>query len=511
MTGALRDADDTSQAQTYISQPKLSVTSSSVAEHDEIGTSRQPSPCVSVHFRYAWLILFACFAMNFLTGVIDAYGVVYVELVDFFREGHASTAWPGAICGALTYLSGPLVSAVSDKFGLRVAGITGCLLATAGFAICFFANGIPVLCLGYGVLVGTGVSFIDIVASVAVATYFQDRMHFALAVSMIGMSVGSFVWPPVFELVMRAYTWQGAFLMFAAVSLQNVVFAALLNPGAGQSRADDSTTDGDDSSKIDSVLEMEVLLSQEEEATSAHRRRHDCEASDGSEMSRPCVETDEPSTITPNTSKYNLHLFCNVNYCLFLLACSMISATLSAYINGISDCVYRNGIPLGQAVFLLSVLGITGLAAQCILAAFGHRFNAVLVLMACTFSLAISYALIIPVTDNYLVYAVSSAILGIAGNIQIAVSPVLLAQLFGVDQMASAMGYSHFFKGVACLGIYPLQGGIYDWLGSYTPAWSLYIVLNVIATFTLGLIWWNLKRTSEPLRNSRKREEEAVP
>ena len=57
--------------------------------------------------------------MNFLTGVIDPYGVVYVELIDYFQEGHALAAWPGAICGSVMSLSGPLVSAVANKFGLR--------------------------------------------------------------------------------------------------------------------------------------------------------------------------------------------------------------------------------------------------------------------------------------------------------------------------------------------------------------------------------------------------------
>ena len=453
-----------------------------------------------------WVILFASFAMNFLTGVIDPYGVVYVELIDYFQDGHALAAWPGAIFGSVMSLSGPLVSAVSNKFGLRVVALTGCLLVTGGFVISSFANGIPMLCVGYGVLVGTGISFVDITVQVSVATYFRNRLNFALAISTIGISVGSFVWPPVMEVMMRAYTWKGALLMCAAFGLQSVVFAALLKPAAKQSHVDNSATDDDDSSKNESDLEMAELLNQDKESTEADKVRRDEQATDGSKMSGRSIEMNELSAATPTTSKCNLYLFRNINFCFFLMTHSLCMATVAGYLNGITDCAYRNDIPMNQAVFLVSAIGIAGLVTQGIQAALGHRLSAVLMFMACIFSLLVSYALISSITDSYVVYVISSAIQGGAGGVYLIVSPVVLAQVCGVDHMATALGYSRFFKGVTSTVLYPLQGGIYDLMGSYTPAWILFIVLNVISMFTIGLMWRNMKRMSKPLRNNDEKE-----
>ena len=277
-------------------------------------------------------------------------------------------------------------------------------------------------------------------------------------------------------------------LICAASCLQIAVLAALLRPAVTKIHVGDGDNDSSNDKDIVKPLRRdEAKMSADELSLCGEEAK----------VSSPCIETDVQSTPTPTRSKCDLRLFRNPKFWLFLLAGSFSMATFSAYLNGITDCAYRNGIPLDRAVFVASVIGITGLVSQGILALLGDRLSAVPVLMIGTFSLAVAYFVIIAVTDSYLVYIISSALEGGGAGLIIAATPVVLTKVFGIDQLARALGYSKFFKGVISLMAPPLQGSLYDLTGSYTPAWIIYTLVALISTITIGFMWWILRRTKQ--------------
>ena len=50
---------------------------------------------------YGWVIVFAGFMVNMIGGCVDAYGVFYIRLLEYFGESNATTAWPGSVCYAI--------------------------------------------------------------------------------------------------------------------------------------------------------------------------------------------------------------------------------------------------------------------------------------------------------------------------------------------------------------------------------------------------------------------------
>jgi len=63
-----------------------------------------------------------------------------------------------------------------------------------------------------------------------VSYYFQRRRAFATGVAVCGAGVGCFVFAPLCKLLLSVYAWKSAMLIVSGITLNGVVFAALLVP-----------------------------------------------------------------------------------------------------------------------------------------------------------------------------------------------------------------------------------------------------------------------------------------
>jgi len=95
--------------------------------------------------------------------------------------------------------------------------------------------------------IGCGIAFMP--GSVAVAKYFKNRRHLALAISSAGGGVGSFAFPPIIEMLNEHYTWRGMFLILGGISLNIVVFGALFRPLEQEGELDENSLEKEYSSE----------------------------------------------------------------------------------------------------------------------------------------------------------------------------------------------------------------------------------------------------------------------
>jgi MFS family permease len=65
-------------------------------------------------------------------GITFSFGVIYAELLDYFQESKGYTAVIGSLFMATPLLSGPLASALTDRFGCRAVTIAGSIVAAIG-------------------------------------------------------------------------------------------------------------------------------------------------------------------------------------------------------------------------------------------------------------------------------------------------------------------------------------------------------------------------------------------
>ncbi|XP_053694385.1 uncharacterized protein LOC128742165 [Sabethes cyaneus] len=177
---------------------------------------------------WGWVVCFASFMVNLIAdGVTFSFGVLYVELLDYFGEGKGKTAWVGSLFMAMPLLSGPVASFLTDRYGCRNVTIVGSILASFGFAISAYADSIEMLYLTFGVLAGFGLSLCYVAAVVIVAYYFDKKRSFATGLSVCGSGIGTCIFAKITQILLDEYGWRGTTLILAGIFL-NMCLCGLL-------------------------------------------------------------------------------------------------------------------------------------------------------------------------------------------------------------------------------------------------------------------------------------------
>lgn len=202
-----------------------SSTSSSSNENSSLGGYAEARPPDG---GWGWVVCFASFMVNLIAdGVTFSFGVLYVELLNYFGEGKGKTAWVGSLFMAMPLLSGPVASFLTDRYGCRNVTIVGSILASAGFAISAYAETIEMLYLTFGVLAGFGLSLCYVAAVVIVAYYFDKKRSFATGLSVCGSGIGTCIFAKVTQILLDEYGWRGTTLILAGIFL-NMCLCGLL-------------------------------------------------------------------------------------------------------------------------------------------------------------------------------------------------------------------------------------------------------------------------------------------
>ena len=77
---------------------------------------------------------------------------------------------------------------------------------------------------------GLGAGLIYLPAIVSVTQWFEKRRSFATGIAVCGSGLGTFAFPPLTELLIERYDWNGALLIIAGIIFNNCVFGALFRP-----------------------------------------------------------------------------------------------------------------------------------------------------------------------------------------------------------------------------------------------------------------------------------------
>ncbi|XP_067669836.1 monocarboxylate transporter 12-like isoform X1 [Haliotis asinina] len=170
------------------------------------------------------------FVVALVLGLVTGFGIVYVEMIDYFDTTRVETAWMSSLHSATYCITGLVGGGLIERFGCRTLTVTASLLTSAGFIISLLSPNIVMLCVVYGVLTGTGVSLMYATSTVIVLQYFDKRRGLAMSISSLGEGVGMLVLPPLTNLLIETYTWRGAFLVTAGITLNAVVFGLLFVP-----------------------------------------------------------------------------------------------------------------------------------------------------------------------------------------------------------------------------------------------------------------------------------------
>ncbi|XP_071086215.1 monocarboxylate transporter 14-like [Haliotis cracherodii] len=396
---------------------------------------------------WAWVCVMGSFYVHFIVfGLMQSFGVIYVELLDQFKSSRSETAWIGSLLSGLVLLLGPVGVVVLGLLGTRATAVLGAVLACVGCSISFLADSLLFLYLSYGVLQGLGFSLLYMSAVVITNQYFEKRRSLANALGSVGGGLGTLVIPPLLQVMMSEYSWKGALLITGGLVLNCAVFGALFRPFYTRQELRDMKTES--------------------------------RTSDGDtrEIARACSHAAFCFQV-----KSIFSMFTNIRYTVYVFGAVIGAVPYTIPFNHLPDLASDLDIPEEQSVWLISVIGITSLVGRLI---FGRISDIPCVNRVAFFASASilcgAASMACPKLVSFPTLMAYSAFFGIFLGIWLYLQPVVVADIIGVDKLSEGFGLLICLEGVVVFLGSPFAGWLYDFTGDYAISFyvtgALYIV-----------------------------------
>lgn len=220
---------------------------------------------------FGWIIVAASFLCNLVVdGIAYTFGIFLMEFVRFYNVPKGKVAWVGSLLSGFYLSVGPLVSALTNRFGCRAVTITGSLISCAAFLLSTIAPTIDVLMLTYGVMGGIGFGCVFLPAVVSVGYYFSTKRALATGIAVCGSGMGAFIFAPFCQKLLEIYDWKGAMIILAGLTLNCAVFGALmrpLEPGPRQKPLLQRIAEEKERHRMDSLCESQYMIIQHSDGT----------------------------------------------------------------------------------------------------------------------------------------------------------------------------------------------------------------------------------------------------
>jgi MFS family permease len=157
------------------------------------------------------MIVFACFLFQGVgIGTYVAFGVFFKPLLAEFGWSRAAVSGASATAFLLMGLLGILVGKLNDRFGPRlIMAVTG-LSFGCGYALFSQLHSVWQLYLFLGLIVGAGLSSIDVIALTTTARWFVRRRGVMTGVVKMGAGAGQLLMPLLGSLLIASFGWREA-------------------------------------------------------------------------------------------------------------------------------------------------------------------------------------------------------------------------------------------------------------------------------------------------------------
>ncbi len=390
---------------------------------------------------YGYTIFAACFTIQAVgIGSYVAYGVFFNALMSEFHWSRATISGASSLAFFMMGFVGMLIGRLNDRYGPRLLMSVTSLFFGAGLMLMSQLNSVLQLYIFYGVLLGIGLSSIDVIALTTIARWFSLRRGAMTGLVKVGTGAGQFTIPLIASFLIGLVGWRHTYLIIG-------VAASLILFGVAQ-----------------------ILKRDPDEFQRASR---------GDTTSGRQIDPDESRSLSFEKTRktYQFWNLCIVN---FLVIFCLISIIIH-----IVPHARDIGLSAGQAAGVLSTIGGVSMLGRFISGLAIDRYGSRAIMGACLLLLIISL-LWLQIAETLWMLFLFAFIYGLAhGGIFTAVSPIV-AEIFGIKAHGTILGI------VVCFGttggaIGPIfTGQLFDMTGSYAPAFLAFII---ISTCSLGILY----------------------
>jgi MFS family permease len=382
------------------------VTDRDTADASDTG---EPTPSLDLFDSpRAWRMVAAAFvAMGATYSIAYSFGAFFKPMAAEFGADRSATSGVFSITVLVWCILGPLTGHLSDRFGPRIVVATGAIVMGAGLALTSTIHHLWLGYLTYGLGVGVGVACAYVPMVAVVGGWFLRRRNTALGIAVAGIGFGTIFGAPIAAALIAHLGWRATYVAFAAAT------AAIL-------------------------------------------------------LGCACAVERPPVHVTPSRLKLGDALRSPAFG--FLYASSVtVSIVIFVPLVYLPSFAHDHGASEFAGAALVGVIGGASVTGRMGLGSLADRAGVVRLYQASFLVLALSYGIWLAAT-SYPTMVVFAIVMGAGYGGYVALSPAIVAHLFGTQRMGTVLGALYTSGGIGAMVGPPLFGSIVDRSGSYRIA-----------------------------------------
>ncbi|VVC87131.1 unnamed protein product [Leptidea sinapis] len=178
---------------------------------------------------WGWVVVFSAFLVSACAdGLAYSFGILHEEFTNYFDESQSKTSLIGSLFIAIPLISGPIMSALVDRYGCRIMTMIAGVLSAIGFLLASLCNSVEMLCLTMGLLSGFAMGILYVTSVVSVAFWFDKRRTLAVSLASCGIGFGTLIYSPLTNFFIELYDWRNTLVLLAGTILNMCVCGALM-------------------------------------------------------------------------------------------------------------------------------------------------------------------------------------------------------------------------------------------------------------------------------------------
>ena len=178
---------------------------------------------------YGYIIVVACFLIEGCgIGAYVAFGVFFKPLLAEFGWSRATISGASSVAYVVMGGLGILAGRLNDRFGPRIVMAVSGVFFGSGYFLLSQLNSVWQLYLFYGLVVGIGLSSIDVIALTVTARWFVRRRGLMTGLVKVGTGGGQLIMPVLAGIWIMSYGWRAAFVYVGIVVLVVIIGSGLL-------------------------------------------------------------------------------------------------------------------------------------------------------------------------------------------------------------------------------------------------------------------------------------------